>query len=72
MFRHDLMAKMLRNLIGVKPETDSGDLKRYVSPPPFRLLPQLIFIPKAARANDPRPMPPLTLIALRSADYLGA
>ncbi|KAG9044272.1 DNA-directed DNA polymerase epsilon, subunit B [Tulasnella sp. UAMH 9824] len=29
-FRHDLMAKMLRNLIGVKPETDSGDLKRYL------------------------------------------
>ncbi|KAG8921571.1 DNA-directed DNA polymerase epsilon, subunit B [Tulasnella sp. 408] len=24
------MAKMLRNLIGVKPETDSGDLKRYL------------------------------------------
>ncbi|KAG9015440.1 DNA-directed DNA polymerase epsilon, subunit B [Tulasnella sp. JGI-2019a] len=29
-FRHDLMAKMLRNLVGVKPEVDSGDLKRYL------------------------------------------
>lgn len=30
-FRHDLMAKMLRNLVGVKPDVDGADLKRYVS-----------------------------------------
>jgi DNA polymerase epsilon subunit 2 len=29
-FRHDLMVKMLRNLVGVKPDVASGDLKRYV------------------------------------------
>lgn len=40
------MAKMLRNLIGVKPETDSGDLKRYVGPlPPFAQLPWLTLLP---------------------------
>jgi len=30
-FREDLMSKMLRNIIGVKPEVRSEDLKRYVS-----------------------------------------
>ncbi|KAG8902425.1 DNA-directed DNA polymerase epsilon, subunit B [Tulasnella sp. 403] len=29
-FRHDLMAKMLRNLVGVKPDVESADLKRYL------------------------------------------
>jgi DNA polymerase epsilon subunit 2 len=31
-FREDLMAKMMRNLVGVKPDLESADLKRYVSP----------------------------------------
>lgn len=30
-FREDLMAKMMRNLVGVKPDLESADLKRYVS-----------------------------------------
>ena len=30
-FREDLMSKMLRNIVGVKPEVKSEDLKRYVS-----------------------------------------
>src|SRR5258706_170939 len=29
-FREDLMAKMVRNLVGVKPDLESADLKRYV------------------------------------------
>ncbi|KAG8960600.1 DNA-directed DNA polymerase epsilon, subunit B [Tulasnella sp. 419] len=29
-FRHDMMSKMLRNLVGIKPEVESGDLKRYL------------------------------------------
>lgn len=31
-FREDLMAKMLRNLIGVKPDLNGSDLKRFVRP----------------------------------------
>ena len=31
-FREDLMARMLRNLVGVKPDVREDDLKRYVSP----------------------------------------
>jgi DNA polymerase epsilon subunit 2 len=30
-FREDVMARMLRNLVGVKPDVPSTDLKRYVS-----------------------------------------
>ena len=30
-FREDLMARMLRNLVGVKPDVREDDLKRYVS-----------------------------------------
>ena len=30
-FREDLMARMLRNLVGVKPNVREDDLKRYVS-----------------------------------------
>lgn len=30
-FREDMMARMLRNLVGVKPDARSEDLKRYVS-----------------------------------------
>jgi len=30
-FREDLMAKMLRNVVGVKPDVKSEDLKRFVS-----------------------------------------
>lgn len=30
-FREDLMARMLRNVVGVKPEVQSDDLKRFVS-----------------------------------------
>lgn len=29
-FREDLMAKVVRNLVGVKPDLESADLKRYV------------------------------------------
>lgn len=29
-FREDLMAKMVRNLVGVKPDLESANLKRYV------------------------------------------
>jgi len=29
-FREDLMAKMVRNLVGVKPDLESADLKKYV------------------------------------------
>jgi DNA polymerase epsilon subunit 2 len=32
-YREDLMGKMMRNLIGVKPDLESADLKRYVSAP---------------------------------------
>lgn len=31
MFREDLMARMLRNVVGVKPDVKSEDLKRFVS-----------------------------------------
>ena len=30
-FREDLMSRMLRNLVGVKPDVKNDDLKRYVS-----------------------------------------
>ena len=30
-FREDLMARMLRNVVGVKPDVKSEDLKRFVS-----------------------------------------
>jgi len=30
-YRQDLMGKMMRNLIGIKPDLESADLKRYVS-----------------------------------------
>ena len=30
-FREDMMARMLRNLVGVKPNVEMDDLKRYVS-----------------------------------------
>lgn len=30
-YREDLMGKMMRNLIGIKPDLESADLKRYVS-----------------------------------------
>lgn len=30
-FREDLMARMLRNLVGVKPDVRNDELKRYVS-----------------------------------------
>jgi hypothetical protein len=30
-YRQDLMGKMMRNLVGVKPDLESADLKRYVS-----------------------------------------
>jgi DNA polymerase epsilon subunit 2 len=30
-FREDLMSRMLRNLVGVKPDVREDDLKRYVS-----------------------------------------
>lgn len=30
-YRQDLMAKMMRNLVGVKPDLESADLKRYAS-----------------------------------------
>lgn len=29
-FREDMMARMLRNLVGVKPDVRHDDLKRYV------------------------------------------
>ncbi|KAG8827357.1 DNA-directed DNA polymerase epsilon, subunit B [Serendipita sp. 401] len=29
-YRHDLMGKMMRNLVGVKPDLESADLKRYL------------------------------------------
>ena len=29
-FREDLMARMLRNLVGVKPDVENDDLKRFV------------------------------------------
>lgn len=37
-FRENLMARMLRNLVGVKPNVHTDDLKRYVSVPRFMLL----------------------------------
>lgn len=33
-YRDDLMSRMLRNLVGVKPNARNEDLKRYVSTPP--------------------------------------
>jgi len=30
-FRENIMARMLRNLVGVKPDVRNDDLKRYVS-----------------------------------------
>lgn len=30
-FRENIMARMLRNLVGVKPDVQNDDLKRYVS-----------------------------------------
>lgn len=30
-YRDDLMARMLRNLVGVKPDVQNDDLKRFVS-----------------------------------------
>ena len=35
-FREDLMSRMLRNLVGVKPDVKNDDLKRYVSVLPSR------------------------------------
>jgi DNA polymerase epsilon subunit 2 len=31
-YREDLMAKMMRNLVGIKPDLESADLKKYVRP----------------------------------------
>ena len=36
-FREDLMSRMLRNLVGVKPDVKNDDLKRYVSTSSIRL-----------------------------------
>lgn len=36
-FRENLMARMLRNLVGVKPNMHTDDLKRYVGYPRFKL-----------------------------------
>jgi len=41
-FREDLMARMLRNVVGVKPDVKSEDLKRYVSP--YRCFRNLIIL----------------------------
>lgn len=30
-FREDTMSRMLRNIVGVKPDVSSDDLKRFVS-----------------------------------------
>ena len=30
-FRENMMGKLMRNLVGVKPDLESADLKRYVS-----------------------------------------
>ena len=36
-FREDLMSRMLRNLVGVKPDVKNDDLKRYVSTSNIRI-----------------------------------
>ena len=45
-FREDLMSRMLRNLVGVKPDVKNDDLKRYVRfilcPPQIRCLRQFV------------------------------
>ena len=59
-FRDDIMSRMLRNLVGVKPDARNEDLKRYVcvwGP----LLPRALFLIASwekARPIDPRPESP--------------
>lgn len=55
-FREDLMAKMLRNVVGVKPDVRSEDLKRFVGMShPCQRMP---LTEEPACANYSRPKPP--------------
>jgi DNA polymerase epsilon subunit 2 len=42
-YRDDLMSRMLRNLVGVKPNARNEDLKRYVSTSPSSGAPFFFF-----------------------------
>lgn len=70
-FREDLMARMLRNLVGVKPDVREDDLKRYVRTfPP--LSPYSLLIAPAASAVDPGPKSSCTAIQCNTPHSFGA
>lgn len=69
-FREDLMARMLRNLVGVKPNVREDDLKRYVSLAYSHARDdRLKDVP--AGAIHPRPKPPDTTDSFHSSNSLG-
>lgn len=57
-FREDLMSRMLRNLVGVKPDVKNDDLKRYVSYRSMRRVIELNGIMDTAGADYLGPEPP--------------
>lgn len=57
-FREDLMSRMLRNLVGVKPDVKNDDLKRYVSAHSPSCAVQRLRNSSLARSNYTGPEPP--------------
>lgn len=70
-FREDIMARMLRNLVGVKPDVRNDDLKRYVCNHWGLNLTLFLRHMYIACANNLRPKSPCTVGQQRSTDPFG-